>query len=141
MELFKIRLKKAMEDLNLTQRQVCGLTGKSQASVSQYLSGTQVPPDKVLHQMAEAMGLDPEYFTRPDPPEETKKQIIPKRQGAMRRASVAQISERMGVHRSVIEKGLRQGVFPWGYAVHTTERSWAYIINADRFENIEGVEV
>ena len=44
--LFKDRLKKAMQELNLNQSQVAGMTGKSKASVSQYLSGQQVPPDR-----------------------------------------------------------------------------------------------
>ena len=36
---FSEKLKQAMQELHLNQRQVCGMTGKSKGSVSQYLSG------------------------------------------------------------------------------------------------------
>lgn len=36
---FSEKLKTAMQELHLNQRQVCGMTGKSKGSVSQYLSG------------------------------------------------------------------------------------------------------
>ncbi|WP_461879832.1 helix-turn-helix domain-containing protein [Fusicatenibacter sp.] len=37
-----------MQELHLNQRQVCGMTGKSKGSVSQYLSGKQIPSEDVL---------------------------------------------------------------------------------------------
>lgn len=39
---FSEKLKQAMQELHLNQRQVCGMTGKSKGSVSQYLSGKQI---------------------------------------------------------------------------------------------------
>lgn len=36
-------------------------------------------------------------------------------------------------------KGLQQGVFPWGYAVHTSDNRWSYFINAKRFAEVEGI--
>lgn len=39
---FSEKLKQAMQELHLNQRQVCGMTGKSKGSVSQYLSGNCV---------------------------------------------------------------------------------------------------
>lgn len=38
-------------------------------------------------------------------------------------------------------KGLKQGIFPWGYAIHTSENHWVYFINANRFAEIEGVKL
>jgi hypothetical protein len=45
----------------------------------------------------------------------------------------------MGVAKRTIRLGLQQGVFPWGYAVKTSETQWTYFINARRFAEIEGV--
>ncbi len=39
----------------------------------------------------------------------------------------------------LLELGVQQGVFPWGYAIHTSEHRWSYFINAKRFAEIEGV--
>ena len=40
---FAEKLRNAMQELDLNQAQMCGLTGKSKASISQYLSGKQIP--------------------------------------------------------------------------------------------------
>lgn len=52
-------------------------------------------------------------------------------------ASVEEVAR--AFHRSVdtIKAGLKQGVFPWGYAVKCDGGKWAYIINRKRFEQIE----
>lgn len=52
-------------------------------------------------------------------------------------ASVEEVAR--AFHRSVdtIKAGLKQGVFPWGYAVKCDGGNWAYIINRKRFEQIE----
>ena len=80
--MFKDRLKKAMKDLKLNQVQVSGMTGRSRASICQYLAGAQVPPDAVQRSMAAALGLDVEYFTAPDAPQHTDP--VPKRHGGIR---------------------------------------------------------
>ena len=55
---FSEKLKQAMQELHLNQRQVCGMTGKSKGSVSQYLSGKQVPNVEVQSSIATALGLE-----------------------------------------------------------------------------------
>lgn len=54
---FSEKLKQAMQELHLNQRQVCGMTGKSKGSVSQYLSGKQIPSEDVQSAIAVALGL------------------------------------------------------------------------------------
>ena len=63
---FAEKLKKAMQELNLNQRQVVTLTGKSKGSVSQYLSGKQIPSEDVQSTIATALGLESDYFTKDD---------------------------------------------------------------------------
>lgn len=64
--MFSEKLKQAMQDLHLNQRQVCGMTGKSKGSVSQYLSGKQIPSDDVQSAIAVALGLESDYFSKPE---------------------------------------------------------------------------
>jgi hypothetical protein len=47
----------------------------------------------------------------------------------------------LGMNHNTVRKGLQQGVFPWGYAIKTSEHRWVYFINAERFAEIEGVAV
>lgn len=135
---FAEKLKQAMKDLSLNQRQVCGLTGKSKGSVSQYLSGKQIPPEETQIAIAIALGLASDYFTKSDsemvvlPSKEVKNGVIPK-------LDVEKAAKLLQMNHNTIRKGLQQQVFPWGYAVHTSDNRWAYFINARRFAEIEGI--
>lgn len=135
---FAEKLKKAMQELGLNQRQVVTLTGKSKGSVSQYLSGKQIPSEDVQSAIATALGLESDYFTKDDehlvilPASEVKDGKIP-------RLLPEVAATYLGMDKATIRKGLQQGVFPWGYAVQTSEHRWAYFINARRFAEVEGI--
>lgn len=132
---FGEKLKEAMHELNINQAQVVGLIGKSKGSVSMYLSGQVVPPTNVQEEIALALGLASDYFEQD---EERERKLI-KNAGAISTISVADVASLMHMGVSTIRLGLQQGVFPWGYAVKTSENRWSYFINAKRFADIEGV--
>ncbi len=139
--MFNERLKKAMQDLNLKQTQVCGLTGKSKGSISQYLSGKQVPPEDVQRDMAVSLGLDPDYFTKDDDQLPVNLMPVARKTGSIRRLTVKQAAKALCVDKDTVSKGLQQGVFPWGYGIKTSSNTWTYVINGDRLAQIEGVTV
>ena len=57
-------------------------------------------------------------------------------------ATAAAMSKKdLGMDKGTVRRGLQQGVFPWGYAVRTSENRWVYFINARRFAEIEGVSL
>ena len=39
-----------------------------------------------------------------------------------------------------VYEGLRQGIFPWGYAVKTSS-TWSYYINSMKFTECTGIKV
>ena len=123
-----------MKELNLTQTQMVGLIGKSKASISQYLSDKQVPSEAKQRDIAVALGLEEDYFSKLDdrmsalPTQKRKECIIP-------RLSVMDAARMMGINHQTVRKGLQQGVFPWGYGIKTSEH-WVYFINAKRFSEI-----
>lgn len=130
---FSEKLKQAMQKLNLNQRQVCGMTGKSKGSISQYLSGKQTPPDDVQRDIAVSLGLEADYFENNDPV------TVAKSSDGIEQLSVADVAKLLHKHKHTISLGLQQGVFPWGYAIKTSENRWSYFINKKRFEDIEMV--
>ena len=135
---FAEKLKKAMQELHLNQRQVVTLTGKSKGSVSQYLSGKQIPSEDVQSAIATALGLESDYFTKDD----ERLVILPAsevRDGKIPRLLPEVAATYLGMDKATVRKGLQQGVFPWGYAVQTSEHRWAYFINARRFAEVEGI--
>lgn len=139
--MFKDRLKQAMQDLGLNQVQVCAMIGKSKASVSQYLSGKQVPSEDVQTTIAISLGLTKDYFTQEEIPPIKAVESVARRTGSIKRLTVEQAAKLLGVDKMTVSKGLRQGVFPWGYGIKTTDKSWTYIINAESFARIEGVQI
>lgn len=138
--MFSEKLKKAMQELHLNQRQVCGMTGKSKGSVSQYLSGKQIPSEDVQRDIAVSLGLDQDYFTK----DNSQTVVLPTkevRNGVIPRLDVEKAAKLLQMNHNTVRKGLQQGVFPWGYAIKTSENRWCYFINAKRFAEIEGVAI
>lgn len=136
--MFGEKLKQAMQDLHLNQVQVCGLTGKSKGSISQYLSGKQVPSEDVQRSIAVALGLASDYFAKP----EKGTTMLPKtelRNKVIERLDVCEAAKLLQMNHNTVREGLKQGVFPWGYAIHTSDNRWTYFINAKRFAEIEGL--
>ena len=113
---FSEKLKQAMQELHLNQRQVCGMTGKSKGSVSQYLSGKQIPSEDVQSAIAVALGLESDYFSKSDeqvvvlPTAELRNGVIP-------RLDVEKAAKLLQMNHNTVRKGLQQGVFPWGYCL------------------------
>lgn len=135
---FAQSLSQAMQELRLSQVQVVGLTGKSKGSISQYLSGKQVPSERVQSDIAVSLGLPPDYFEQEEAPVTFK---LSKCEDGIQTLTVHEVAKLMHKHTNTIALGLQQGVFPWGYAIHTSEHRWSYFINARRFAEIEGVAV
>lgn len=138
---FSEKLKQAMQELNLKQAQVAGMTGKSKGSISQYLTGKQVPSEGVQRDIAVSLGLDADYFARLNEELPAAAEPAARRSGSIKRLTVKEAATLLGVDKVTVSKGLQQGVFPWGYGIKTTDKSWTYIINADSFARIEGVVV
>ena len=143
---FSEKLKKAMQELNLNQAQVVGLTGKSKGSISQYLSDKQIPSEKVQSDIAVALGLSPDYFTQ----EEALVISMPRdavMEGKIKRMLPEEAAVFLGMDKKTVRQGLQQGVFPWGYGIvssvnpDTGKKHWTLFINAYRFAEIEGVNV
>jgi transcriptional regulator with XRE-family HTH domain len=130
------KLRKVMQELGLTQVQVVDMTGISKSGISQYLSGKHEPSaDKKKH-IAVSLGLDPDYLNK----SEASVVRISNDKG-IQKILPEDVARVMGMNHQTVRKGLQQGVFPWGYAIRTSERRWTYFINAKRFIEIEGIEV
>ena len=101
---FAEKLKKAMQELNLNQRQVVTMTGKSKGSVSQYLSGKQIPSEDVQSAIATSLGLASDYFTGMD----QELQVMPQleiRDGVIPRLDVTKAAKLMGMNSRVFFPG------------------------------------
>lgn len=133
---FQTKLNDVLCSTGVTQTQLHRLTGISKSAISQYCSGKNTPSDDRQRDIAEALGLEPDYFKADD-----TVAAVPAADGKIARLTIREVSKLMGLSRAAIANGLQDGVFPWGYAVRGRGEGWVYWINAKRFAEIEGVTI
>lgn len=130
--MFKDKLKQALDDAGMNAAGLSAATGIGRSSISQYLSGKNEPTDKRKKVIAEALNLPADYFQR----EEVKETITDETPNL----PVATAARLMGKTREFIYQGLRDGVFPWGYAVKMGTK-WSYYISPVAFTKYTGLAV
>lgn len=136
--MFNKKLKKVMQDLGLSQSQLSNMTGIGKSSISQYISGKNVPTEARQRGIAAALGLAEDYFTSD---EEIVAPFSFRNGGTIPRLTVTDTAKIMGMSKPSVAKGLQEGIFPWGYAVKGRGEKFVYFINAKRFAEIEGVTI
>ncbi len=136
---FKEKLEQAMQDLGINQRQLSGMTGIGKSSISQYLSGKNVPAEDRQKKIALSLGLSGDYFSNSPPVTADVLAKEASKKHRVERLLVEDAAKLLGMGVQTVRSGLQQGVFPWGYAIKTGESRWAYFINAARFAEIEMV--
>lgn len=135
---FNERLKQAMQQLGISQAQVVGMTGIGKSSISQYLSGKNAPSVERQKNIAVSLGLNPEYFEQGI---ESSVKMMERNSGVIPELRTNNAGKLMRMNHKTVEDGLKQGLFPWGYAIKTSENHHRYFINAKRFAEIEGIDV
>lgn len=133
---FHKMLKDAMKNKCISQARLSEITGIGKSSLSQYMSGKNIPTDKRRREIAKALGMDEDYFenTTEFKIKTVKKAVIPK-------LLPEEAAKLMGISHQTLRMGLQQGRFPWGYAIKTSENQWTYFINARSFAEKEHVEL
>lgn len=129
---FESKLKKLMNELGLSQTKLSELTGIGKSSISQYLSGKNEPSRERKKEIAVALGVQEDYFNQ------FEATAIVQRGSAIN-VPVADAAKLMGKSKEWVMQGLRDGIFPWGYAVKLTK--WSYFISSVKFTEYTGIEV
>lgn len=132
MTTFAKLLKDAMRDKGVNAATLSNMTGIGKSSLSQYLSGKNEPTNKRKSVLALALELPEDYFQM-----EEVKEVV---EVAGRNLSVATAARLMGKTRMFVYQGLRDGIFPWGYAVKMGNQ-WSYYISPVAFTQHTGLEV
>ena len=113
---FADKLKKLMEDLDLTQGEIHKITGIGRSSISQYLSGKNEPSQMRKQEIARALGVQETYFEMFEPAATVQHDGVVN-------LPVTLAAKLMKKSKEWVMQGLRDGVFPWGYAVKLTNWS------------------
>lgn len=122
------KLSKLMRELGLCQADVCMLAGIPKSTLSQYVGGLHEPPQKRKREIACALGVQEDYFEEVLPePERTGVYNLP----------IKDAARLMGKSPDWVRQGLRDRVFPFGYAVKN--KQWSYYISSVKFTEYTGI--
>ena len=121
-----------MKELGLKQSNLSDLTGIGKSSISQYVSGKNEPTRERKQEIARALGVQEDYF------DSLITTAMVQHDGAVN-LPVTTAAKLMRKSKEWVMQGLRDGVFPWGYAVKLT--NWSYFISSVKFTEYTGIEV
>lgn len=116
---FAKNLKKAMDERNMSQAELAKQIDKGKSSISQYLSGKNIPKDQVKKKVAEVLDCTIEYLDSGDPGKDIGSGI--------HNISVAEAARRLGKSQQYIRVGLQKQRLPFGTAVLV--KRWSYHIS------------
>lgn len=116
---FAKNLNKAMDERNMSQAELAKQIDKGKSSISQYLSGKNIPKDNVKQKIAEVLDCTIEYLDSGDPGKDIGSGI--------HNISVAEAARRLGKSQQYIRVGLQNQRLPFGTAVLV--KRWSYHIS------------
>ena len=61
-ETAQVRLKKLMDELNISQTDICKRTGIGKSAMSNYVNGTRVPRQDAISKISEAYSINPAWI-------------------------------------------------------------------------------
>ena len=132
---FSKNLKQIMYEQEMSQKDLCGLTGLSPASISQYLSGaTGTPKPTTLKKIAEALETSVEYLIG-----ETNEPDITPEGLPCKKMTVEEAAKRLGKSEQFVRVALQRGKAPFGFAVQMNSGKWCYHISPKKFAEYQGV--
>jgi transcriptional regulator with XRE-family HTH domain len=127
---FAKNLKKAMNERNISQAELAKQIDKGKSSISQYLSGKNIPKDDVKQKIADVLDCTVEYLDQ-DPEKDGTGSGI-------RNISVAEAARRLGKSEQFIRVGLQNQRLPFGTAVFV--KRWSYHISPKLLDEYIGKE-
>lgn len=130
MNNFAERLKQAMIEREVTQKELAIAIGKGRSSVSQYLSGRSVPRPDVQKLIAEFLDCTVEWLNS-DVPESDRTNM------GLRNISIQKCAKLLGKSEQFVRVGLQTGSIPFGFAVKN-KTTYSYHISPKKLSEYIG---
>lgn len=104
--MFAENLKSVMLDKGMSQQELAARIGKGKSSISQYLSGKNIPKEDVQRKIAEVLDCTVEFLNQGQVDLNESRNI-----------SVAECAKLLGKSEQFVRIALQSGVAPFGFAV------------------------
>lgn len=121
---FANNLKTAMEQRNMSQSELSALAGVGKSSISQYLSGKNIPKAAVMEKLADALETSVEYLKGENVSPDVN--IVGQ---ALKNVPVEQAAKLLGKSKQFVRVSLQRGIAPFGFAVKVSGDKWSYHIS------------
>ena len=125
---FSEQMKKAMQQLNITQAQVVSMTGCSKGAISMYLNDKCEPGNQKKRGIAISLGLAPDFFEQAEPDVE-KAVVTPSDKSGIHRVTLKELTTLLGVDKETASKIAVGRELPGLYGCKGTGNKCVYIIN------------
>lgn len=123
---FASRLKQAMNERNMTQSELAAAIGKGKSSVSQYLSGKNIPKENVQQKIAEVLECTVEFLN-------SEVSISDHSDTGLKNVPVAECARRLGKSEQFVRVALQTGTAPFGFAVKN-KSTFSYHISPKKLD-------
>lgn len=130
---FANNLKTAMEQRNMSQSELSALVGVGKSSISQYLSGKNIPKPAVMQKLADALETSAEYLKG-----ESVSPDVNIMGQALKNVSVEQAAKLLGKSKQFVRVSLQRGIAPFGFAVKVSGDKWSYHISPRKLNEYMG---
>lgn len=131
---FASNLKTAMDERKVSQSELSALTGIGKSSISQYLSGKNIPKEPVKQRLADALETSVDFLdgknVSPDVNSAGK---------ALKNVPVEQTAKMLGKSKQFVRVALQRGIAPFGFAVKISGDKWSYHISPRKLNEYMGV--
>ena len=126
---FARQLKQVMSDKGMSQAELAARIGKGKSSVSQYLSGKNIPREDVQKKIAEALDCTIEHLNSGIPEDDLN---------VTNNISVSECAKLIGKSEQFVRVALQTGVAPFGFAVKN-KSMFSYHISPKKLQEYIGV--
>lgn len=130
--MFADNLKHIMTEKDISQAELARRTGIGRSSISQYISGINMPQDRILNKIAAALEVNIDDLLA------SEKDEIPV---GVKNITVSKAAKLMGVGVNFIKAGLRQNRFPFGTALKINGNKYSYYISPVKFAEYIGINI
>ena len=127
---FSERLKQAMSEREISQAELAALIGKGKSSVSQYISGKNVPKDDVQQKIAQVLDCTVEFLNSEVPANDTTP-------SGLHNITVSEAAKKLDKSEQFIRVALQMGTAPFGFAARNKTR-WSYHISPKKLAEYIG---
>lgn len=138
--MFGENLKKIMNERNFTLTKLSQVSGVGKSSISQYLSGKNIPSADRIHVLADALECTVEELAVIPAGKKVIRKPLSGNSSEVFNVPVETAAKLMHKKNNFVYEGLQQGIFPWGYAVKTSSQ-WSYFISSVKFTEHTGIPV